>query len=74
MSVNSVIKPLGISVLFKIIKGFTLERETMNVTSVGNLLRDTMMLKCMREATLERNPMFVSSVGKPSLIPVPFKP
>jgi hypothetical protein len=35
MTVRNVIEPLGVPVVFKDMKGFTLERKSMNVSNVG---------------------------------------
>jgi KRAB domain-containing zinc finger protein len=58
MNVSNVIKPSDISIVFKFIKGFTLETNTINVSNVGKPSGNTVSFKAMREFTLVRNHVF----------------
>jgi hypothetical protein len=66
-------KPTLLPATFRNIEEFTLERNTVHVTSVGKPLLIPVTLRNIEELTLRRNPMHVSNVEKTSLIPITFK-
>lgn len=53
---------------FVIIKGFTLERNLLNVVSVGEPSVRVHLLFSMKESTLEKNPIGAMNVEKASLL------
>jgi hypothetical protein len=55
-------KPTVIPVAFVFMKELTLERNPMDVSSVGNPLNTTITFRNIVEFTLGRNPMDVSNV------------
>ena len=60
MNVINVAKPLQVTVLFKIIKEYILERNPMNLTSVAKLLHNLFIFSVIKGYILERNPMNVT--------------
>jgi hypothetical protein len=72
MHVSSVGKPLVSSVTLKYMKGFTLDRNPVNVNNEGSPSLIPVPSNAIT-LTLERNPMNVSNVGKASVLPVTFK-
>lgn len=56
-----------LSAMFRDVQEFTLERNTIDASSVGKPSHIPLTLKGMKELPLERNPIDASNVGKRSL-------
>ena len=63
MSEHSLL-PVGLEVM----KGNTIERNPINVSTVEKSLKVLKVFQYMKEFTRERNPMNVTSVGKTSVL------
>ena len=62
MNVISVVWPLQLPGILKVIKHLTLVRNPTNVICVTRTLQTTVLFKCMKACILEKNPMNEISV------------
>jgi hypothetical protein len=57
-------KPLGISVLIKIVRALTVEKRTINMSNMGKPSGEAIILKYMKESTLKRSNLDVNNMEK----------